>query len=101
MGLRERVDNLLLQIRDLRTQRYIRHAAGDLATFGLSAPSQEVAVLLKDGTSRVLWVSDQLGGDGTDKGFYAAVKGRSGVFLLTTDSAKRFEVSLDELESDR
>ena len=36
---------------------------------------------------------------GVNKGFYATVEGAgSGVFLLTPESARRFEVSLDELE---
>jgi len=87
-----------LQVRDLRTQRYVRHAEADLSAYGLSAPSHEVMVTLDDGSSQVLWVSAKKGDDGTDKGHYATVEGRSGVFLLTADSLQRFEVSLDDLE---
>ena len=94
----KKVDNLLLQVRDLRTTRYVHHAESDLSVYGLSAPSHEVTVTLEDGSSRVLWVSANKGDDGTDKGYYATVEGRSGVFLLTADSLQRFEVSLDDLE---
>lgn len=94
----KKLDNLLLQVRDLRTKRYVRHAESDLSAYGLSTPSHEVMVTLDDGSSQVLSVSDKRGNDGTDKGHFAAVKGHSGVFLLTADSVQRFEVSLDDLE---
>lgn len=94
----KKVDNLLLQVRDLRTNRYVRHVVDDLSTYGLSAPLREVTVTLDDGAVHVLWISDKTGGKGTDRGFYATVRDGSGVFLLTADSARRFEVSLDELE---
>ena len=64
----------------------------------MSAPLREVTVTLDDGAVHVLWISDKTGGKGTDRGFYATVRDGSGVFLLTADSARRFEVSLDELE---
>ncbi|MGB2987464.1 MAG: DUF4340 domain-containing protein [Phycisphaerae bacterium] len=96
-----KVENLVLQVRDVRTPRYVTYVAQNLDTYGLSNPFREVTVTLEDGTSHVLWVSDQLGDDGTDRGFYAAVKGRNDVLLLTAVSAKRFQVSLDELEESR
>ena len=95
----QKVENLLLQVGDLRTKRYARHAAEDLAPYGLITPSREVAVALADGTEHVLWVSDERADIGGAKGLYAAVKGHSGVFLLTTDAVERFAVSLDELET--
>ncbi len=94
----KKVYNLLLQVRDLRTKRYVRHAESDLSAYGLSTPSHEVMITLDDGSSQVLWVSAKKGDDGTDKGYYATVEGRSGVFLLTADSLQRFDVSLDDLE---
>ena len=92
------VKNLLLQIRDLRTPRYVRYAADDLAAFGLSAPAHEVTVSLEDGTDHTLLVSNVKGNDGTENGFYAMMKNRGDVFLLPTDATKRFEVSLEDLE---
>ena len=92
------VKNLLLQIRDLRTPRYVRYTADDPAAFGLSTPAHEVTVTLDDGTVHTLLVSKMTGSDGTDNGFYAMMKNRGDVFLLPPDATKRLEVSLEDLE---
>ena len=95
-----RVMNLLLQVRDLRTSRYVRHLTDDLTPFHMDDPAHEVVVALADGTNHILWVSDQ-SVDGSDGGFYAAVEGGRSVFLLTADSVNRFDVPLDDLEEKR
>ncbi len=94
----KKVDNLLLQVKDLKTERYVRNAADDLGPFGLSAPDREVSVTLEDGTRRVLHVSQQTSDRETDKGRYACVDDKHDVFLLTADMLKRIEVSLPDLE---
>lgn len=94
----KKVDNLLLQVKDLKTERYVRNAADDLAAFGLSTPSHEVIVTLDDGTRRVLHVSSQSNDKETDKGHYATVDDKRDVFLLAADMLNRVEVSLSELE---
>lgn len=94
----QKVQNLMLQVRDLRTLRHVVHAAADLAAFGLAKPAREATVTLADGTSHALWVSDQAGDNGTDRGFFSTVVGSGNVFLLTAESVKRLHVSLDELE---
>ncbi len=93
-----KVANLLLQIKDLRTPRYVVHTEGDLASYDLADPFRTVAVEQADGTSQVLWVSSTTSELGPDKGFYAAVQGRGDVFLFAADSVARITVSLDELE---
>ncbi len=93
-----KVDNLLLQLHDLRTDRFVHHSVADLAAYGLSEPSHEVTVTVKDGAQHVLRVSSLRGGSGTEEGHYAAVDGRSGVFVLTDGSLQRFDVVLEELE---
>jgi hypothetical protein len=95
-----KVENLLLQVRDLRTERYVAHVLEDLATYALSDPFHEVSVTLEDETNHVLWVSDRVGTAGKNKGYYATVQGGNGVFLLTPDSVERFKVSLDDLEQE-
>ena len=95
------VDNLLLRIKDLKTERYVRHTNGDQSEYGLSSPLHEVTLNLDDGGSRVLRVSGGVCTLDPDKGHYADVEGRDGVFLLTPGTIKRFEVSLVELEADR
>lgn len=94
----KKVDNLLLQVKDLKTERYVRNAADDLASFGLSNPSHEVIVTLDDGTRRILHVSGQTNDKETDKGHYATVDDKRDVFLLAADMLKRVEVSLPDLE---
>ncbi len=94
----KKVDNLLLQVRDLRTERYVRNAADDLATLGLTTPSQEVSVTLEDGSRRFLRVTSQMNDKQADKGHYACIDDSRDVFLLTPETLKRFEVYLPELE---
>jgi hypothetical protein len=94
----KKVDNLLLQLKDLKTERYVRNAADDLAAFGLSASLLEVTVTLEDGAKRTLRVSAQGNDKEADKGKYAVVNDGRDVFLLTEDTLKRIEVSLPELE---
>ena len=95
----KKVHNLLLQLQDLKTERYVRYAEEDLATYGLSEPAHLVTVTLKDGTSHTVRVSsEQAPLQGKDRGFYAAIDGRPGVFLLTSDTVQRFLVSLPDLE---
>jgi hypothetical protein len=96
-----KVENLVLQVRDLRTPRYVAHVAAELAGYGLSDPAHEVSIMLEDGTSHVLRVSDQVGDAGSERGHFATVQDVMGVFLLAPDSVLRFKVSLDELEKDR
>jgi hypothetical protein len=97
---KKKVDNLLLQIRDLRTSRYVSYAMEGLDAFGLSTPLHEVTVELADGTTHILRVSDQVCQRDPDKRSYAGVEGKTGVFLLTSDTVKRFEVSVGELEAE-
>ena len=96
-----KVKNLLLQIRDLRTPRYVRHTSAEPGSFGLTAPKHEVSVVLEGGQRLVLQVSAAIGSGDSDSGHYAAVAGRTEVFLLTPASIARFAVSLDELEAGR
>ena len=95
-----KVDNLLLQVKDLKTERYVDSTGADLdlAEYGLSAPVHEVAITLEDGTEHTLLVSDKVCERHPGEGFYATVKGRGDVFLLTPDMVRRFSVSLEELE---
>ncbi len=94
-----KVNNLLLQIKDLKTERFVEHAAKDLAAYGLVPPAQQADVSMEDGTELSLLVSSRSPEKGTDRGLYAAVKGRPGVFLLAPDAAKRLQVVLQDLEA--
>lgn len=95
----KKLQNLVSQLKDLRTKRYVRYHAEDLSPYGLSAPRHEVRVVLDDGRSQALWVSGKRGVVASDRGFYAALKGQTAVFLLPESEIKRLEVSLGDLEA--
>ncbi len=94
----KKVENLLLQLKDLKTERYVRNAAKELSSFGLGASDYEATVSLEDGARRVLRVSQQTHDKGPEQGHYACIDDKHDVFLLTGDMLKRIEVSLPELE---
>ncbi len=94
----KKVDNLLLQLKDLKTERYVRSGVDDLAALGLSSPHIEVTVMLEDGTKRVLRVSEKGHDREGDKGRYATIDDGRDVFLLTEETLKRIDVSLPDLE---
>jgi hypothetical protein len=94
----KKVDNLLLQLKDLRTERYAAYGSDDLGPFGLGEPYHEVTVTLDDGSAKVLLVSDQACPADPQKGLYATVQGQGDVFLLSPATVERFAVSLDTLE---
>lgn len=93
-----KVDNLLLQLKDLETHRYLGNPNADLETLGLTNPAHNVTITLDDGTTRTLLVSDKTCTRYPEDGFYATVPGRGDVFLLMPDVVNRFTVTLDELE---
>lgn len=93
-----KVDNLLLQLRDLRTDRFVRYGAGDLGPYGLTRPRHEVTVRLDDGAQHTLSVSSRRTDRG-DGGYYASSSSDPSVFLLTEEAVNRFTVSLDTLEA--
>ncbi|MBU0719678.1 MAG: DUF4340 domain-containing protein, partial [Planctomycetes bacterium] len=94
-----KVTNLLLQLRDLRTEQFVDHATTELGPWDLTAPEHEVTVALQDGTYVALLVSKQVCPEDSQGRYYAAVRGQPGVFLMSTDTIARFAVSLDELEA--
>ncbi|UCF35121.1 MAG: DUF4340 domain-containing protein [Phycisphaerales bacterium] len=96
----KKVENLLLQVRDLRTERYVAYGVDDATPFALGQPEREVVIEFEDGTEYVLLVSSQTCPKDSARGRYAQIKGRAEVFLLSPASTDRFKVSLDELEAE-
>jgi hypothetical protein len=96
----KKVESLLLQVRDLRTDRYVAYDVDDATRFGLDQPEREVVVEFEDGTEYVLLVSSQTCPEDSARGRYAQIEGHTEVFLLTPASIDRFKVSLDELEAE-
>jgi len=95
----KKVADLLLRVRDLKTERYVSHGASANPAFGLEQPKHEVRVTLDDGSIMTLRVSaNQPPKEPATLGFYAAVADRPGVFLLDAPSIDRFRIDLAQLE---
>ena len=94
----KKVTGLLLQIRDLRTDRYVAYNLKDQGAFGLASPAHEASVVLDDGVEHVLLISDHTCRGDPKNRHYATMKDGRDVFLLTGRSIDRLTVSLDELE---
>ncbi len=96
-----KIENLLLQIGDLRTSRFVAYVADELSAYGLSDPVHEVTISMDDESSVTLFVSGQTCRSSPREGYYATVQGSRSVFLLTSDTINRFSVSLDQLEAEK
>ncbi|MFQ5414998.1 MAG: DUF4340 domain-containing protein, partial [Phycisphaerae bacterium] len=93
-----KIKNLLLQLKDLRTDRYVVYGARDLPGFGLAPAARRVTVTMKDDSVVALLVSDKTCDADPSGGHYAVLQGRTNVFLLAPSTVRRFAVSLDDLE---
>ncbi len=94
----KKVEDLLLRIRDLKTERFVRYdAAANEEVTGLNDPERTITVDMKDGTHQVLLVSGQGAGAGAPPGRLARVSGQPGVFILSNEMLSRAVVSLDAL----
>lgn len=94
-----KVTNLLLQLKDIRTERYVRHDTDALSEFGLDRPAREATVRMDDGSEMTLLISGSSPTRGLEKGNFATVKDRKGVFLLAPDTITRLTVVLPDLEA--
>lgn len=95
---KNKVDNLLLQLKDLKAERYVAYGVDDLSAYGLSSPATEVSVKLADGTEMTLSVAGTPCENHPADGLYANRAGNNEVFLLKPDQLARLEVRLPELE---
>lgn len=93
-----KVANLLTQMHDISTDRFVAHVAEDLAPYGLTEPQQVVTVELSEGSPVTLRIGGRCAKD-AERRHYAAVDGVSGGFLVPPDTGNRLRVSLDELEA--
>ncbi len=93
-----KVDNLLLQIHDLKTQRYVIHAGADLAAFDLTNPTAEAKVTLEDGTEKWVAIASRTAPTDAARSHYATSSDNVGaVFLLTPDMKARLQPDLAQL----
>ncbi len=94
-----KVENLLLQIKDLKTARYAAHGEFDRAEFGLHDPMITIALGTGDGTEHRLYISAKRSGAKDAPGFFAAIDESPGVFVVSETDSDRLKVSLDDLEA--
>ncbi len=94
----KKVDDLLLRIRDLKTERYVAFDGAARAGFGLAQPTRVITLTLDDGTTTTLQVSPKSSVTDADAGFYAGFADRAEVFLLTQATLDRFKTTLEQLE---
>lgn len=92
------VDELLLRIRDLKTNRYAIYGLKNPGDMGFNNPVHEIMVTLKDGTNQTLLITGQMKSIGSDHGYLAMLEDSDDAFLISTDTVQRFSVSLSELE---
>ena len=95
----EKVTNLLLQLHDMKTERFAVYSTDDLSPFGLADPFLVATVELEDGSTVALHVSDRTCSADPQHRRYAGSSGVSGVFLLPQDIVDRLSVSLADLEA--
>lgn len=94
----KKVDNLLLQLRDLKTQRYVVHAAADLAAYDLTNPAVEARITLEDGTEKWVAIAARTAPTDAARSNYATSSDNVGtVFLLTPDMKARLQPDLGQL----
>lgn len=96
---RTKVQNLLVQIKGLKTPRYMRYGVEDLGAYKLAEPGREIAVTLDDGAVHAVLISDASCPADEEEGRYAAVRGSADVFLLSKADLRRLTVKMEELEA--
>lgn len=94
----KKVTNLLLQLKDLKTDRFASHGDAAPGVFGLDAPEREVQVVTEDGSSHVLRISARASERDPGRGTFASSTQAQGVFLLAPDQVSRVAVDLKTLE---
>ncbi len=96
----KKVDNLVLQLGDLKLKRYVAYDVTDLRPFGLDNPARSVTISTDEGRSLELFISDRASAADGERNVFAAIKGWPHVFLLTPATVLRVSVDMDEFERD-
>ncbi|MFQ5491970.1 MAG: DUF4340 domain-containing protein [Phycisphaerae bacterium] len=94
----KRVQDLLLRLKDIKTERYVSYAGADAAAYGLDQAWKRVAVKVEGGAEQALLVSAGVCEQDPDKRHYAMLEGSEKVFLISSDTIGRFDIDLAEFE---
>lgn len=95
---KEKVTEVLDELKDVKTHRFISYKTEDLAAYGLDAPARRFAVILDGGESTEVLISSQGPQGDADGSVYATRTGENKVFLLTSEQVKKFNRDLDDFE---
>ena len=94
----KRVQDLLLRLKDLETERFISYSVTDPGDYGLDQPRAS-ATVETDAGEHCLAVSEEICEADPGKRRYATLAGTGEVFLVSQDTIERFEVDLEEFEA--
>lgn len=94
-----KVENLLLQIKDIEATRFLTHVADDLAVFGLDQPSRRFHVALADGKELTVLVSERSADLPGTSGSLGGTGLGLPVFVIPEETLRRLQVILEDLEA--
>jgi hypothetical protein len=97
----KKVEDLLLRIRDLKTERFVRYQASDSdsAELGFDNPERVISIKFSNDKTARLVISSSQAGPGAPPGRLATrAEDQSSVFVLSNEMLSRTVVSLNELE---
>ncbi|MCH7702563.1 MAG: DUF4340 domain-containing protein [Planctomycetes bacterium] len=97
---RKKVESLVAQIRNIKSQRYIAYQA-ELADFGLDEASRAMTIEVhdEDGSVGAIWIASEGSEHDPDKRVYAALADSQDVFLLPSDVLDRFLIKIEDYEA--
>ncbi len=95
----QKVTGLLLQLQDLKLERFVGYKVENLGDFGLDNPARKVTIRNSDGQAVTLLVSGKPCLAGRTQDLCAMIEGTSDVFLLTPDTVSRFDINIEDYES--
>ncbi len=96
----KKVDNLVLQLGDLKLRRYVAYGVKGLQKYGLDKPDRSVTISTDEGKTLELMVSRKVDASDAERSVFAAIKGVPHVFLMTPNTVSRIAVNMDEYETD-
>lgn len=94
-----KVANLILQIQDLKLERFVAYGVSDLDPYELEKPAKKVTLRARDGKKVTLLVSGNPCLGNRSGNLCAVIEGSADVFLLTPDTVSRFDINMEEFET--
>jgi len=93
-----RLDKVLADAKELKTDRYVVNQLDDPGAFGLAGPHYEFTIALAGGSKKTLMAADKTTENQPAPMHFATIRDGSGVFLLGADAIQKVFVSLSDVE---